>query len=197
MGSFFHLDDDSQKRIALEVGERIAPLLGATARWDAGDEKVAIAGKYLGFAVRVRLDATFGTIWFELRPEPLLPQLGQVHLAQDSGGQSGSPPDDDFEDPTCRSDFTYFITDTVHAGDNAPDAAFAIDIVERLPVELKNDLLAALEPKNSHFTAYSKEVIVRCGGEPLGEPDVDDTVQRYLALLVRMYVALAAIWQVE
>jgi len=200
VGKFFSLDDAEQQRIAREVGARIAPKLGGSSRWDGGDEKVVVVGEYAGYPIRVRLDATFGTIWFELKVEPHFPRLGQIHLAQKPEGRSQddeSPATDDFEDPTRRDDYDYFVSDWVHAGDNAPDAAFSIDMIERLPVELKNELLVALEPDNSHFNLFFKELQLRCGGEPLGDDDVDQIVERYLSLLVRLYVAFRAIWRVE
>jgi hypothetical protein len=200
MGRFFGLSDAEQKRIALEIGAQIAPLLDTKARWDGGDEQVVVSGKYAGQAVRVRLGATFGTVWVELRPEPPLPRIGQIHLVQDADAraeQPETPPEDEMADPVERDDFHYYVSDTVSAGDNAADAAMSMDLLERLPRELKRDLLAALEPPHSHFNAYSKEVQLRCGGEPLGDEDVLPTIKRYLDLLLRMHVALAAIWEVS
>jgi hypothetical protein len=198
VGRFFGLDDAEQHRIAKQWGERVAPLVDGSARWDGSDEQVIVSGKFAGYPVRVRLDATFGTLWFELKLEPQFPRLGQFHLVQDSDGkkeQPETPPDDDFEDPTRRDDFKYFVSDTVHAGDGAPDAAFTIDLLERFPVELKEELLVALEPDHSHVNIYFKEIQLRCGGEPLGEDDVLEVVQRYLSLCVKLNVALRAIWR--
>jgi hypothetical protein len=197
---FFRLDDESQKRIAHETGARIAEVLSGESRWDASDEKEIVTGTYAGHPVRVRLDATFGTLWFEMNAEPRFPSIGQLHLAQDSdkkAEQSATPPRDDFEDPTRRDDFTYFVTDTVHAGDGAPDAAFTLDMLERLPTTLRDDLLTALEPDHSHFTLYDRQILVRCGGEQLGEPGVEAVVEKYLSLLIRLNAAFRAIWRVE
>lgn len=199
MGNFFGLDDAEQHRIAKQVGEKIAPALGGTSRWDGGDEEAIVTGEFAGFPVRIRLDATFGTIWFELKVEPEFPRLGQFHLSQDSDGkqnQPPAPPTDDFEDPTRRDDFTYYVTNTVNAGNCAPDAAFTIDLLERLPSQLKADLLARLEPDHSHINVYWKEIQLRCGGEPLGDDDVEEVVQSYLSLAARLCVAFQAIWRV-
>lgn len=200
MGSFFSLDDADQQRIAKEIGDRLAGLIGARPRWNANDEDVVLLGSYGGHPLRLTLDATFGGFAIELEPDP--PLGASCHLSLDYTDEGrpadqGDFVDDGFELPTDRDDYTFFVTEHVHAGDDAVAAATTLRQLELLPDPLRAELLDVLEHDEAVLCVYPKSFELRCRHEALGRTDIEQHVRRYLHLALRTCAALEAASRLE
>ncbi len=189
---------DNQLPIAQQGANLMAPVIGGTVKSrDEGDE-LHITGQYQGRGVRLRIRVCFGTTSIEMKAardfdleEDLYLKYDEeaVQHAHESETRDEWDEDDNAEQKLFYSAHVFFEGDPDEL--RARKTAF-----ERLPQDLRNELVQLLESEGGHssFSNSGDRVDLRITAKMLLDRQSPAVLTRNLDLVLRLVQAMEANW---
>ena len=189
---------DNRLPIAQQGADLMAPVIGGTVKSrDEGDE-LHITGQYQGRTVRLRISVTFGTTSIEMKAardfdleENLYLQYDKdaVQHAHESETRDEWDEDDNAEQKLFYSAHVFFEGD--------PDELRAMKTAfERLPQDLRNELVQLLESEGGHsrFGNSGDRVNLGVTAKMMLDRQSPAVLTRNLDLVLRLVQAMEANW---
>lgn len=143
---YFFLDEEQQKPLLSQCGQRMAPIIGGQLKWRSEGDELHVTGLFQGRPARIMLSVSFGSVDLELKMAPprSLPQSLYVHVDPDAKNHAGEALDRDEWDDEDGTSQKLFLAPHIYLEGDADELQTMHGMFGRLSQPGQNALMGVL-----------------------------------------------------